>query len=255
MLHKIRPAGILQEIVEKNIPLNMSSFCSGRWQQSRTVVTELREDTFDVKVSPRKKSRPITLKADQVVGISFRYEYGEDTFIFDTKVVAVKSATVEGIENQRIILAVPEQIELVKKSSFLRVQVPASLDVNVQLWHRSYPGVQGPASAEVCHGWEGKLVDISAGGLQVAIDKATGPALEEEQFLGLRFIPLTYQAPLRFNAYVRNVWRNADEGNVLVGLEMVGLEASPEGRLILQRLCDVVEQYRQLNKAGLKQKN
>jgi hypothetical protein len=28
---------------------------------------------------------------------------------------------------------------------------------------------------------------------------------------------------------------------------LVGLEASPEGRLILQRLCNIVEQYSKMN--------
>lgn len=254
MLHKVGPVEILQGIVEKNIPLNMSCFCAGRWQVSRVLVTQVRADTFDVKVSPRKKSSLISLKTDQAVGISFKYELGKDTFIFDTKVVAIKFSST-AIENERIVLSVPEQIELIQKRSFSRVKVPADMQVDVELWHRSFPDAQGSASAQVTQGFKGRLVDISAGGLLVAIDRSQGPVLQKEQFLGLKFGHLPHETPLRFNAYIRTILRSADAETLLLGLEMVGLEASAEGRLILQRLCSVVEQYRQINEAAPEQQN
>jgi len=81
MLHQISPAGILQEMMDQNIPLFLSAFCSGRWQMNRVLVLDVRKDTFDIKVSPRKKNQPIQLNSDQSVGISFQYEYGQGTFI------------------------------------------------------------------------------------------------------------------------------------------------------------------------------
>ncbi len=254
MLHKVEPVEILQGIVEESIPLNMSCFCAGRWQVSRVLVTQVRADTFDVKVSPRKKSRPISLRTDQAVGISFKYEFDKDTFIFDTKVVAIKSSSA-AIENERIVLSVPEQIELIQKRSFSRVKVPAAMQVDVELWHRSFPDGQGSVSAQVTQGFKGRLVDISAGSLLVAIDRSQGPVLEKEQFLGLKFGSLPHETPLRFNAYIRSILHSADAETLLLGLEMVGLEASAEGRLILQRLCSVVEQYRQINEAACEQQN
>ena len=50
-----------------------------------------------------------------------------------------------------------------------------------------------------------------------------------------------------FNAQIRNILPTVNEENLCLGLQIVGLEASTEGHQILQRLCDVVERYYQIN--------
>jgi c-di-GMP-binding flagellar brake protein YcgR len=248
MLHQVSPIAILQDMYEVNIPLHMSSFCSGRWQINRVMLTDVRADNFDIKVSPRKKNQTVQLKPNQSVGISFQYDFGQDTFIFDTKVVALKSSVIKGDEDQIIALEMPEQIELVQKQSFDRVQVPASMEVEVALWHKD--GSQSKTShsaVQVLQGFKGRLVDISAGGLQVAVERSQGPLFQKEQFVSLEFVPLPDATSLKFNAYVRQVIPDADQDYVLLGLQVIGLEASAEGRLILSRICSLLEQYRRMS--------
>jgi hypothetical protein len=250
MLHQISPAGMLQEMMKENIPLFMSVFCSGRWQISRVLVLDVRADTFDIKVSPRKKNQQIQLNTDQSVGISFQFEYGQGTFIFNTKVVALKSSKAEDNQNEVLVLSMPQQLELVQKQNFKRVQVPASMDVEVALWHKNIP--QGKASdcnVQVFHGFRGQLIDICAGGLQVAINRSQGPEFEKDQFVHLEFIPLANETPLKFNAYIRQILPDADQDYMLVGLQILGLEASDEGRMVLQRICSVIQEYRQINES------
>jgi c-di-GMP-binding flagellar brake protein YcgR len=250
MLHQISPVGILQELMEENIPLFLSAFCSSRWQMNRVLITDVREDAFDIKVSPRKKNQQIKLKADQSVGISFQCEYGQDTVIFDTKILALKSTLQADTQTDMIVLAMPEQIELVQKQNFKRVQVPSSMDIEVSLWQKNIPQAQtSETSAQVLQGFKGQLIDISASGLQVAITRSQGPAFEKEQFIGLEFVPFANETPLKLNAYIRQIFPDADQECILVGFQIIGLEASPEGRMVLQRICNVVDQYRQINQS------
>ena len=67
------------------------------------------------------------------------------------------------------------------------------------------------------------------------------------QFIGLRFTPLPYETPLVINAQIRTLIPTADESAVCLGLQLVGLEASAEGRETLTRVVHVVEQYHQMN--------
>jgi len=249
MLHQVKPDQLLRAVLEKNAPLAISYFASGRWHRARVLLVELRPDSFDVRLSPRKTNQPSLMLAEQRVGISFKYDYADDTFICETQVLAVKSCS-KGRADDLVVLAMPEQFEVVPRSSYLPAKVPSSLQVDVQLHRRSLREGSGSVPvAEVYHGWQGKLLNISAASLQVAIDLSEGPDLEKGQFVALRFTPMPHETPVMFNAYVRQILP-ADERTIRVKLEMVGLEASCEGRMVLQRLCSIVDQYRRLNNAA-----
>jgi len=191
-----------------------------------------------------------------------------------------------------IVLAVPDRIEIVQRRSYYRVDVPKSLKVNVLLWHRGQNCVpaavtcgpdkqqdssactgvtadanpaplctvlpmgepqRGGANDETRDYYEGRLVDISAGGAQIAVDAAQKPELRKGKFIGLTFTPMPYERPLIFGAQIRNILPTADSHSICLGLQIVGLEASSEGRQILERLCNVVERYFQINQSGAKQ--
>lgn len=172
-----------------------------------------------------------------------------------------------------IVLAVPDRIEIVQRRSYYRVDVPKSLKVNVLVWHRGQNYVPGAATcspdkqqdSSACTGvtadandetrdyYQGRLIDISAGGAQIAVDAAQKPDLRKGQFIGLTFTPMPYERPLIFDAQIRNILPTADSQNICLGLQIVGLEASSEGRQILERLCNVVERYFQINQSGAKQ--
>ena len=127
------------------------------------------------------------------------------------------------------------------------------LDVNVALRHRCQADGKRQVSPEHC--WQGKLVDISAGGAQIAVDAAYKPDFRKGQFIRLQFTPMPYETPLEFGAQVRSILPTVDNKNVCFGLQMVGLEASSEGRSALQRLCNIAEQYHRINQSGAKQQD
>jgi hypothetical protein len=58
-----------------------------------------------------------------------------------------------------------------------------------------------------------------------------------------------------FNAQIRNTLPTANGDGVCMGMQIVGLEASAEGRQTLKRLCDIVEQYFQINQSSAKQQD
>ncbi|MHC4755698.1 MAG: hypothetical protein ACYTBP_11205, partial [Planctomycetota bacterium] len=69
----------------------------------------------------------------------------------------------------------------------------------------------------------------------------------------MRFTPMPYEQPLLLNAQIRNILPTADKKSWCLGLQLVGLEASKEGREVLQKLCSVVENYYQMQQQGVRE--
>jgi hypothetical protein len=289
MLHGAEPREVLQTVIEKKIPAIMSYLSRGKWHVAKVLLTNLGANRLDIQHSSSllsetdnqaQKPHPINIQVHQPVGISLKYGYGK--FIFETTVIALEPPS-DSTSGGTIALLVPDRIEMVQRRSYFRVNVPGSLRVNVMLWHRrctdempqmlvSAEQVEAGQQTEAqtsdvrrtppeCY-WQGRLADISAGGLQVVIDNPVRrsesedggqkPDFKRGQFLGLRFTPMPYEMPLMFNAQIRNILPTADQKSICLGLQIVGLEASPEGRQVLQRLCNVVEHYYQLNQRAPK---
>ena len=250
MLCGAEPRKILLDVLEKKVPAIMSYLSKGKWHTAEVLLANLGADWFDIEILPSKKPRPINIRVDQPVGVSLKYDYGK--FVFETRVVTFGPAP-DSEGRGRIGLAIPERIEVVQRRSYFRVEVPKSLRVNVAMWRHGREA--NNRSALPNHYWQGKLIDISAGGAQVALDGAQRPVPKKGQFVGLRFTPMPYERPLMFDAQIRNILPTADKRNICLGLQAVGLEATPEGRGVLKRLCDVVGRYYQINQSSVQQQD
>ena len=279
------PEKILRTAINKQIVAIMSYLSKGKWHVAKVLLTELVGDRISIEsAAPKKKQHPLNIQANQPVGISFKYEYGK--FVFDTTVVALEASS--GPEADQgwggtIILAVPERIEVVQRRSYFRVDVPQSLKVKVVLWHRGNRHqakklIQNEADDQAHNYCQGRLIDISAGGAQVIVpylNEQESPAaprrdskgnvsrsfsageldFRKGQFVGMRFTPMPYEMPVMVSAQIRNILPTSDGNSVSLGLQIVGLEASPEGREVLAQLISIVEHYYQINQSGARQQD
>ena len=262
VLEGAQPRKILEVAIEKKVPAIMTYLSRGKWHVAKVLLTELGACNLSVHVLPTQKPHPINIRIDQPVGVSLKHGYGK--FIFETKVVGLEPSP-DAAKGGTIVLAAPDRIEIIQRRSYFRVDAPKSLKVNVLLWHRKQYDNGAAGNGECLEAgddrlatgryWQGRLIDISAGGTQVAIDSGQDRDFRIGQFVGLRFTPAPYETPLMFNAQIRNILPTADNKSFCLGLQIVGLEASPEGREILQRLCSVVERYYKMNQSDAQQQD
>jgi hypothetical protein len=256
----------LQAAIDEKIPAIMSYLSKNKWHVAKVLMTELAEDQLKVEsTSSGDKKRPINIRVDQPVGISFKYGYGK--FVFDTVVRGLEPSSNPDAHRQHggmVVLSVPDKIEIIQRRSYFRVNVPESLKVQVLLWHRT-----GSLKDQIRHGGHdsademkncchGRLIDISAGGAQVVVPQPDGSAaidFKKGQFVGVRFTPMPYETPVLVSAQIRNILPTADGRSAALGLQIVGLEASAEGREILARLTGIVEKYYQMNQTSTKQQS
>ncbi|HEX41828.1 MAG TPA: PilZ domain-containing protein [Phycisphaerales bacterium] len=245
----------------------------GKWRVAKALVSDLAAERIMLACMTPDGGRPqpVNIQPGQSVGLSFKLPCGK--CVMETRVVALQpAATGEG--GGRIVVEMPDGIEVIQRRSYFRVNVPPSLRVDVVLWRRS--GKSGPHAepSRYCHG---QLVDISAGGAQVALQAdvesegneeaepgvwrvasappgrdngISAPGLHNGQFIEMRFTPLPYEPPMLLAAQIRNIWPSADGSKLYLGLQLVGLEATAEGHQLLARLVNVVEQYHRMNESG-----
>jgi hypothetical protein len=246
---------VLQAVVEQQSPAIMSYLSKDKWHVAKVTLKSLAADKLYVEgCHASGKPHPINIQIHQPVGLNFKHAYGK--FVFDTVVVALEPSA-DPDAGGTIVLATPDRIGVVQRRSYFRVNVPESLKVTVVLWHRA----GGRQAQEPMHNYfEARLVDISAGGAQVVmpmnngrVESAPGaPTFDfhKGQFVGVRFTPMPFETPLIFNAQIRNMLPTADHTALCLGLQIVGLEASEEGREVLARLAGVVERYYDMNQAS-----
>ncbi len=239
---------ILETAIEQNIPAIMSYLSKGKWHVAKVVFTELGGGRLSVRSAYAQARHPINIQVAQPVGVSFKYEYGK--YVFDSTVVALEPSSAAG---GIVVLAAPRRVEVIQRRSYFRVQVPQSLKVEVTLWHRKSRADGDPGDPGRYR--RGRLVDISAGGAQVMLDResaAMEPQFKQGAYIGMRFTPLPYETPLLLNAQIRNILPRAGGDSIYLGLQIVGLEASIEGRQTLARLVGIVERYHKMNQTAAK---
>jgi hypothetical protein len=264
MLHRNEVEQILRIAIDERVFAIMSYMSMDKWNVTKVRIADLSADKLSVeKFDSRTRPRLADIKVNQPVGVSFKHAYGK--FVFDTTVVALKpSGGLNCGESDTIVLAAPDRIEVVQRRSYFRVNVPHFLNVAVMLWHLSKKGdpsligerrKDSDAVSEPRKYYRGVLIDISAGGAQVMLPEQNRASkdFKKGQYIGLRFTPMPYEMPLMFNANIRNILPSEDHKSIYLGLQIVGLEASPEGRQVLYRIAEVTKRYYQLNLSDAKQ--
>ena len=259
-LRQAEPRNILQAVIEEKITAIMSYMSDGKWHVAKVLLTGLGAGSLDAEILPSRKPHPINIRPEQPVGVSLKYGYGK--LIFETSVRGLEPSS-DSTRGGTVSLAVPTRVSIIQRRNYFRVRVPDTLKVSVCLWHRRYrddmtfsqgPGCENRRGKPLRY-QQGRLVDISAGGAQIVIDVAQQPDFRKGQFVCLRFTPMPYEIPLMFDAQIRNILPTADGESICIGLQIVGLEASAKGRGILERLCNVVETYYQINQSGAKRRD
>jgi len=121
-----------------------------------------------------------------------------------------------------------------ERRGYFRLKIPRWLQVNVHLWQGGRDDEYHKLHPE--HFWQGKLVDISKGGIQVAIKATEDTMPGKDRLMGMEFRPNPAEPLLAFDARIKEVQPTADGKNICLGLQFIGLKANPKGRKALQKL-------------------
>ena len=239
LLSETRPQQILQHVIDEQIPAIMSYLSKKKWHLVKVIPVHLDNEKLKFKIIPREKPIPINIREFQQVGISFKSEQGK--VVMGSMIVALEPSPEKkcgGI----VVCEIPESFEFINKRSCFRVKVPETMEVTASIWHRHHDGTKTGSRI-----WKGRIIDISASGLQVALDARFGQEFKKGQFLRLSFTPFEGEEPMEINTQIRDILPTADEQFACLGLQTIGLETSESGRETLSRLVKTVDKYDRMN--------
>jgi c-di-GMP-binding flagellar brake protein YcgR len=238
---------ILQAATADQAGAEMTYLSKGRWCSTKVFLAEFEDKKLYVETIAAEEQKPFNIQIDQPVGVSFKKDYNK--YIFESIVTNLESGR-SGRGKDRIVLTLPDRVDKFQRRSYFRVAIPEGLKVQVLFWHRGYHDECGDIPCEDY--WKGRMLDISAGGMQIVVGIKQKPNFRTGQLVGLQFTPMPYEKPLLLEGQVRHIASTADEKNLCLGIQMIGLEASVEGREKLRQLCAVVERYHQINQFAQK---
>jgi hypothetical protein len=219
----------------------MCHMAGGKWIRNDVTLCELAESGIVIQTLEGHTAHLEKLQIHQPVGISFQIDH--EKFIFDSVILGFESAiTTPG---GRILIEIPEVMEKMPRRAYERQPVPSNLNVQVLFWHRGY--ADNTIRVPIESYWQGQLMNLSAGGGQVCVPLAISDCFRPNQLIGLQFTPMFYQKPILVEAQIVHLRPEEAAGKLCLGLEFLGLEVSIDGRTILHRLTEIVEEYAKFN--------
>jgi hypothetical protein len=231
----------IYEAISLQAPARMCHMAGGKWVRNDVTLCELADSGIVIQTLKGCTAHLEKIQIHQPVGISFQIEH--EKFIFDSIILGFESSITTQVG--RILIDIPEVIEKMPRRAYERQAVPSNLNVQVLFWHRGY--TDNTIRVPVESYWQGQLINLSAGGAQVCVPLAISDSFLPNQLIGLQFTPMFYQKPILVEAQIVHLRPEEAEGKLCLGLEFLGLEVSIDGRTILHRLTEIVEEYTKLN--------
>jgi len=238
-------SAILDEAVKQNALAVLSVHESDGWKtfKSRFLERDGNRRFVVLDYQETHGTQPTSLIAGQYVGLSFRHKSRK--VMFATVVEAKGRYMVDG-ENavSAIRYRWPESMTELQRRAYYRTPVPPELQVLVSVW----PGgitARKPSQSAALSVVTGEAIDLSCGGTLIRLNQMNMPAWTDNQTLGVELHLPDGQPPLLLDAYYRGS-RHDTANQLCAAVQFVGLELSPDGRGLLQRLSRCVQKFHRI---------
>lgn len=140
-------------------------------------------------------------------------------------------------EAASVILRRPSQIQQLQRRVFERSAPPPGDIIAIRFWREQNDNANTSGLRDIRHG---QLEDISAGGLRVKV--ARPQDIEDGAVYRCTFAAKPGKPPFLLDAILRHR-EAAEEGRASLGFQIIGLEATAEGRRTLDRLARLVSHF------------
>ncbi|MHC4386346.1 MAG: PilZ domain-containing protein [Planctomycetota bacterium] len=235
LLNSFEIKDMLTDACLKKSPVVASFTSEGKWRILELKIEGFTDDTINFSTETPCEN----LQKELPVGICIHL--GHFKYLFDT---TVQTMEIQG-QSRQVLLDFPSKTERIQRRMYHRQPVPPDMKVKVLFWHRGYLDDANGKPEELY--WQGRLLNLSAGGAQFEIEIEQKKHFKVGQLLGIQFTPMSYQKPLLLESHVKYLNEQSDDTYFRIGVELLGLEAGPEGREILTRLLEVIAEYEKMN--------
>ena len=140
---------ILASAVNGRISACLSYHCNGKKKLIKAILTRLGANVVGVEIVPRRNAQPLSLEIGQQISVLFRHTYSK--MFFDCNLLGFDTDALSS-KPQKIILSIPNVIKMVERRRHFRVNVPASMDVKVEMKYDKKDNENSNRSDIIYHG-------------------------------------------------------------------------------------------------------
>jgi len=231
---------ILEEASARRTPIVLSCQNTGGWQTFKSHLLNNPRDNRSIFIAYPYgiKKRAINFSAGQNVGISFRS--GHKKFLLNTTISALQ---VDRLRKGPILkLNQPENMYMLQRRHFDRVRAPEGMAVDIEVW-MDHPDDE---NLDLTPRYHGTIVDLSAGGVSLKLPNEQDPQWEVGDPIFCSFQASSGLTPVNIITQFR-YREQVDDYFYRMGLQFVGLEATPEGRQILKDILKLIHQFQDVS--------
>lgn len=247
MLQQLMPAQIdesLESAAQKQIPLTVTVQSEDHWINLHSRALAWRDGALWIEYpTPEPGSGQHEFVPSQKVGVSFKLRHHKH--LLHTTVASRGRLAIEGGEEVPALrLYAPTQMQRLQRRAFFRAGIPSNRIVRGSLWlggRQSEPHGTSPTAPV----WSGRVINISAGGFQLATKSPAVNSLEVGDTVGVR---LAFGASSSETAYADAQFRHHERDGEwdILGFQFVGLSESPEGLVSLQLITVKVTEFQRI---------
>lgn len=238
---------LLEQMANQDTVVMLTMHADAQWLnfKSRFIGVEVKNGLLLVQRPITDDGRDSALEQGHTVGVSFRK--GHKKCVFSSVIAKTGQVTLDnGMVADCLWLSWPDQLQQMQRRLFYRAEVPAHTTVTARFWEGT---LHEKAQSEPENGmvFEGKLVDISAGGGRVRVPCGDTYGIQTDTSYVLTFQDESEGSYLQLNTLLRHAQDEPSLGTVSYGFQFVGLEQDPRGRQTLNRLGRMVSKYQRVN--------
>jgi c-di-GMP-binding flagellar brake protein YcgR len=234
----------LQEAAGNRVPITVNYHGAGGWTtlKSRFLRADRASDLIVILYPSVADGPQPEIVVGESLGVAFRR--GHEKCVFETEVIGRATHSMGGgIEAPAVEIAWPDSVHELQRSLFSRTRVPPRVVIPVD--------VTGCATAAGALGQSarGVLLDLSAGGISVALPEAKGPRWRTGDTLTCSFALESGRSVQKVTGTLRHCDK-APDGHWRLGLQFVGLETSTSGRRTIESIARVANRFRRQDGHG-----
>jgi c-di-GMP-binding flagellar brake protein YcgR len=241
-------AQVFGDAVRERALAVLSVQCGSDWRmfKSRFLESDSNQAFFVLDYQPVNEQPLPELWPGQCVGISFRSRNRK--VMFATVVEARGHYMLESGSVPAVRYRWPQAITELQRRAYYRTPVPAGIVLAATMWRGGLAARTAVQSGSQL--LSGTLANISCGGALVRLNQPAAIDWVEGELLGLEVQLGDRQGPAQLDSYFRGL-RHDEASHSGVALQFIGLELNVEGRLVMERLANVVQKFhRQAITAG-----
>jgi len=228
---------VVAAAVARQVPMTVTVQKGRSWQAIPAKAIALRDVHLLVALTAGQETAKVEFTPAEKVGVSFKLKHHKH--IFTATLAAVEQSQADRV----LVLCRPSRMQRLQRRAYTRAEVPPNRIVRASFWlggQSAEPSVASPTTPV----WSGRVVNISAGGLQVHVDAAAASEVEPGDTVGVRVSFGMGEHAVYADAEVRHA--EPLGAKAMVGFRFLGLDQTPEGRAAMQLIAAKVAEYQRI---------